>query len=476
MYSPSFCENTNIYDGPPGTGKTERFMQILEHELETVPPERILYASFTREGARQGIRRALARFPQYNIKQFPYFRTWHSIAFHALGLTKGQVISRADYKDFSRFTGMNFAGYYMKEARSYDDKYMFLIDMLRNNKNMAAELFFNLDPFVAKYVLVQYKAYKEQMHLVDFTDMLIQFLQQHTPCPVDVGFIDEAQDMPTLQWKVAELALINCKRVYIAGDDDQAIYQWSGADVEAFLKLSGHREVLSVSHRFGEEIRKFATQVTDNIAVRIPKKYVGNGNKGTVTQVGSLAQVPWNIEGSFLVLFRNTKYIALGEEYMQSQGLLYETRDGLSVTPTDLDAIHAWNKYLKTGELTESEKLRVRSACARELKDIPKIPWQRAFVSWDFMKCEYLEKICKTYDTLAGVTPKYKLMTIHTVKGAEADNVVLYTGMSRLTYEAFESNPDAEHRVWYVGVTRARNNLFIVPSEEDENYPFFFKE
>lgn len=53
-----------------------------------------------------------------------------------------------------------------------------------------------------------------------------------------------------------------------------------------------------------------------------------------------------------------------------------------------------------------------------------------------------------------------KLSTIHGAKGAEADNVVLFTDVSPATYEQIDS--DAEHRVWYVAVTRARKKLYIV--------------
>lgn len=53
-----------------------------------------------------------------------------------------------------------------------------------------------------------------------------------------------------------------------------------------------------------------------------------------------------------------------------------------------------------------------------------------------------------------------RVSTIHGAKGAEADNVVLYTDVSPATYEQIDS--DAEHRVWYVGITRARKKLFII--------------
>ena len=44
--------------GPPGTGKTTRLLALLEKELETVPPKRIAFVSFTRRGTYEGAQRA----------------------------------------------------------------------------------------------------------------------------------------------------------------------------------------------------------------------------------------------------------------------------------------------------------------------------------------------------------------------------------------------------------------------------------
>ena len=58
--------------------------------------------------------------------------------------------------------------------------------------------------------------------------------------------------------------------------------------------------------------------------------------------------------------------------------------------------------------------------------------------------------------------PKIHLSTIHGAKGGEADNVMLLTDLSRKANEAMEKNSDDECRVFYVGATRARNQLHIV--------------
>ena len=63
-----------------------------------------------------------------------------------------------------------------------------------------------------------------------------------------------------------------------------------------------------------------------------------------------------------------------------------------------------------------------------------------------------------------------ELSTIHGAKGGEADNVVLLLDLSRKSEEALINNPDDEHRVFYVGATRAKKELWLVRSESDREY------
>lgn len=58
--------------------------------------------------------------------------------------------------------------------------------------------------------------------------------------------------------------------------------------------------------------------------------------------------------------------------------------------------------------------------------------------------------------------PNVKLSTIHGAKGMEAERVILYTGMTERVFDGMARNPDAEHRVFYVGVTRAKHTLDVV--------------
>ena len=82
------------------------------------------------------------------------------------------------------------------------------------------------------------KVFKQQRALLDFTDMLAQFVESGITMPLDVLLVDEAQDLSRLQWRVVSRLMPSCRRVVVAGDDDQAIFIWSGADVDQLIAHS----------------------------------------------------------------------------------------------------------------------------------------------------------------------------------------------------------------------------------------------
>jgi superfamily I DNA/RNA helicase len=67
--------------------------------------------------------------------------------------------------------------------------------------------------------------------------------------------------------------------------------------------------------------------------------------------------------------------------------------------------------------------------------------------------------------------PRINLSTIHGSKGGEADNVVLFTEISPAASKAAELAPDDLHRVFYVGITRTKQNLYLVePDDATRSY------
>lgn len=58
--------------------------------------------------------------------------------------------------------------------------------------------------------------------------------------------------------------------------------------------------------------------------------------------------------------------------------------------------------------------------------------------------------------------PKVTISTIHGVKGMEADHVIILSDMAGRSYQGMIQDMESERRVWYVGLTRAKQTVTII--------------
>ena len=66
--------------------------------------------------------------------------------------------------------------------------------------------------------------------------------------------------------------------------------------------------------------------------------------------------------------------------------------------------------------------------------------------------------------------PQILVSTIHHVKGGEAQNVAVMLDTTRKTKNNVFNDIDEELRILYVAVTRAKENLFLIDSQNGEGY------
>ena len=138
------------------------------------------------------------------------------------------------------------------------------------------------------------RVYKHDNGLLDFTDMLEQY---ESALPVDICIFDEAQDLSSLQYRMAILASSQASEVYIAGDDDQAIFGWAGADVAKFLSLKGERVVLPQSYRIPKAVHNLALEVVSRIKNRYEKPWSPRQQQGSVEWVADEQQADFSGQG-----------------------------------------------------------------------------------------------------------------------------------------------------------------------------------
>lgn len=216
--------------GSPGTGKTTKCLSIVEQELASgVRPEQILYTTFTRKGANEAILRACDKF-SFKRQQLPYFRTIHSLAFQELHMSREDIMQFRDYKRIGESLGLVFGYTDLSEgmvapSANIGDQMLYTLGLSRarqvSEEEQYNELDFDFSWFEFKRFLDTLHAYKNRNGLLDFSDLLDQYINDGVPLGIKVAVVDEAQDLSKQQWAVIDVATRNAERKYVGGDDDQ---------------------------------------------------------------------------------------------------------------------------------------------------------------------------------------------------------------------------------------------------------------
>jgi superfamily I DNA/RNA helicase len=474
--------NVQIILGPPGTGKTTTLLRIVEDALARgVPPEKIAYLAFTRKAAYEAQDRAMKQFG-FEEARFPFFRTLHSLAFKELGLQRDEVMTNNHYRKLGKALGVEFRGIYDEDLGIHTgdglgDKCSRMESLARVGLRSPEEQYQiasvnDLTLHAVKQYDNSLRKYKKDLGLFDFTDMLESY---NSELDIDICIIDEAQDLSSLQYKMAIKAATHAKEVYIAGDDDQAIFGWAGADVNKFLNLKGQRMVLPQSYRIPTSVHRLALDVVKRIKNRYVKPWSPRTDKGCVEYIVDEQQIDFSSGGSWLCLARSKYLMSRYKKSVRQQGYGYSYGGKNSLDSEETRAISSWERLRAGDKITNFEAKNM----IQFLAHVPRIKKQEAYVLSDFG----LPEAAKSYDwmqMLRGIQPEEReylrsclrngerffsdpriaISTIHQSKGGEADNVVLMTDMGRLSWE--NSHRDEENRVWYVALTRTRENLFII--------------
>ena len=492
----------NIILGPPGTGKTTKLLEICQQKKEQgIAWDKIGFFSFSRKAANEARDRARLKF-QASKDDLVHFRRLHSFAFRHLPVNEDHLMKQKHWKELSQMIGFNLV-FNENDDSIYSNsnhQYINLINTARlKDVSLDEECRNNSEPLnmvKLNYLNRVINRYKELNELYDYTDMIIDYTHNTFLTQFDVLFIDEAQDMPRVQYNMVDKLMSNSKETYIAGDDDQAIFRWSGADVDKFISLEGNVTVLDKSYRCPQRIYRLANYIITRIRNRRPKTWSPKDNEGKVRRVEHIRHIDLS-KGNWLLLARTKKIRnEMIEDFLLQEGYWYGRAEHRPVSNTVLNAIEVWKK-LKTGNTitlvdvkTLYNKIKTRIGVKHGFKTFKKEDEKKLFSLEDLKNNYGLLVDGQWWEVLSGVSsfditylrrlerigediqgePRIKVSTIHQAKGGECDNVVVLLDLGKIVYKSYLKNPDDEHRVFYVAVTRAKENLYIVEAQKQQGY------
>lgn len=246
--------------------------------------------------------------------------------------------------------------------------------------------------------------------IITFDELLIRARKyfESLNTKLEYVFVDEFQDVGSLEYNFIQS--LNAENYFFVGDDFQSIYGFKGGNVRIFKSLVEDSDFctyyLTNNYRNSTSILETANFVINQVYDKIPKDITPKvSEKGDVSLLSKAS-------------INTTLYSLKNDRSLKDWFILVRT-----------------NK-----ELFE---------LSRKCEDlnIPYVTFKR-----EGMSLKELNKLMATNCV--------KLLTVHTSKGLEADNVIMY-GNFPLTVPNYRKNDD-ERKVMYVGITRARKKLIIL--------------
>ena len=477
--------------GPPGTGKTTKLLKYVQTFLKLgTPIERIGYFAFTKKAATEAKERMLKLFPQYGYRDLRHFQTLHSLAFTSLGMKKDNVMQSEHYEEIGKTIGVQVSVYKGGEEETgyidSDSEYFNLINIARI-KDVSTKDEYDTDLYsddmdynLVEIIEAELNNYKKSFALYDFTDMIEKFIGSELCPKFDVVFIDEAQDLSPIQWKMYDIIKQNTKTMILAGDDDQAIYGWAGADVQRFQEEPAKEKILPQSYRVPIRVQQVADSIISQIDTRIMKLWNPRNEEGHCEEVYDLDEVDLT-QGKWLVLARTNYRLIKMKPYLMERGIYFEYKERKSFSAKLWKAIRDFSRWTSGAQLTAPEIKDIFDYTGHKFEGEEHLSYDCEYFdidsndTWyelfnaDPEQVLYIRQMLSNKEKLSEGA-RVKLSTIHSAKGGEADNVLLILDNTEKIREAIEKSPekaDEEHRVWYVGVTRTKQNLYIMAAKED---------
>lgn len=429
-----------------------------------------------------------------------------------LKVGRGDILDNHDLRQFASETGWNVKGSVTMEMAIDQGEGERTHDIILNARSFASHCMVPMDEIIdklpddpalasAERFLKDYDEFKERLGKIDFVDML-EMVGDKGPLPVKVILVDECQDLSDRQWSIIHSFASDCDYLYLAGDDDQAIYEFMGSSNGGFLDHSADKEIiLEYSYRCSRIIGEASDNIIRRVKRRAEKDIKWRDEPGEVERTGiELEGLPWRDwskgEKTVMVLFRHQKQSYKFAYTLEDLDIPY-TQRGASVTMgSEAEIIKIYismRNYEAAYSTAQIGKMMAKAGDGRASAMVRNLPkgeytradleekldiyfdwttndWPRMFARYDRdrKKLNILRRLISRHGIeIIGQKPLIDISTYHGSKGREADIVVLNTDCYKRVWDEQQSNPDTETRLCYVGITRAKEQAIIILPRTD---------
>lgn len=309
--------------------------------------------------------------------------------------------------------------------------------------------------------------------MIDFTDMLYltyKMVPEKYYKKYDVVFVDESQDLNTIQKSFIEKSIKPGGRFVAVGDDKQAIYGFMGSTLESFNELKSKpntiEKPLSVCYRCDKSIVREAQGVFNDIE-EFESKPEGIVRQGSLQDVekGDFVICRNNlplVEAFVVLVSRELPVKILGKDFGASLLSLLRKMNQSEDLPKQFisDTLEDMYKKLKEAGVQNPTKNQKYQSLEEKFSIIDIL--KDKFGSYN----EVYNKIETIFTDIKDTDPDVvTLSTIHKAKGLESNRVFII-GFKELIPSQYASTQNelyGERCLAYVAITRAKHELIYIP-------------
>ena len=546
--------------GPPGTGKTTFLVETFYNSIQDYSIADILVISHTRAAANH-IRDEILSTKNIELYQKKYKKevfykvtaaksalnenvsTIHKYCKDQLKVSKDNVFEVNDYNNL-----INSEPLFNKHTKTKTFKHIQALlkqhpffkffnfardtvgktkeDLISYHRRLTYE-----ERKEFKYTLPEllnlatlYTEYKTDINLhsrvgdvLDFTDMIEYYCERANDPFIKVLIVDEAQESSVIQRQAEVKMSKNCDFFYKAGDPDQAIFEFSGADPKSFhLEFAKPEVELKEGYRCPRVINEYCKKIIQPIwekfqyqRVWLPREELDKEGKrngvvaeGEIYGLNNLKTSPYlkiliqklkSTKETFIFTHRAGKADNV-LEFLKDQGMPMDflgesypfkypkaqiknhrefsnfvvgeklTLSSIKKIFKEIDFKYLGFKYsednmdlINPGSYTMDYFIKNNYL----ISDVKKTTnFQEINKPFSFKMQDYIKKIVDNDRDLDG--PKIFVANIHKIKGLEYDNVILDQKLTR-------PEPSfTKIRLKFVACSRAKKSLFLIKSSNNQ--------